>query len=459
MQKENNIDFTTGSIPKHLIEFSAPLFLGNLLQTFYNTVDTIWVGKFLGRNALAAVSVSFPIIFIIVSLATGITLATTVLVGQYKGANDENMIIKTSNNSLILLAIISVILTFVGLFLHKSILNWMNTPEELMEMAAGYLNIIFLGLIFTFEYNAISGVLRGLGDSRTPLLFLFYTTVLNIVLDPIFIFGIGPVPKMGINGAALATVLAQAISVYLAVRHLNKNGHIFSIKIKELKLDLNLTKDIIRIGLPAGLQQTVVALGQTVVMTLVNSFGATVVAAYGAASKIDSLSLLPSMSIGFATSSLAAQNIGAKKYDRVRDVMKWSSILSVSISILTIILVYVFPRPLLMLFTNDNQIIENGTIILKIFGLAYIPFGLMWVFNGIIRGAGDTLITMFFSIFSLWLVRLPLAYYLSKHTPLGSNGIWTAISISMTLSCLISMLYYKSGRWKKSIVNSIVDEQ
>lgn len=460
MKKINDaIDFTKGSIPRHLLNFSLPLFLGNLLQTLYNTVDTIWVGKFLGSNALAAVSVSFPIIFILVSLATGITMATTVLVGQYKGANDEKMIKNTVDNSLLLLTIASIIITIIGIIFHKSILRLMNTPDELIDSASGYLNIIFIGLIFSFGYNSLGAVLRGLGDSKTPLRYLFYTTIMNIVLDPILIFGLGPFPRMGINGAALATIISQAVSFFLEARYLNKSSHVFKISLKGLEVYKQLIKKILQIGLPAGLQQTVVALGATVVMSLVNSFGASTVAAYGAATKIDSFSFMPSMSVGLATSALAAQNIGAEKYERVKETLKWASLMSIVISIFMMFLVFVFPKQLLMLFTDEKVVLDKGVEILKTLGISYIPFGLMWVSNGIIRGAGNTIVTMFISMFTLWFVRLPLAYFLSKYTYLASGGIWTAMTISSTLSGIISMTYYRSGRWKKNILSKSKSRQ
>lgn len=452
--KEIMLDFTEGSIPAHLIRFSIPLFLGNLLQTLYNTVDTIWVGRFLGRDALAAVSVSFPIIFIMVALVMGIGVATTVLVAQYKGADDEVMVKRTINNSLFILIIISIVLTTLGIIFNKSILLLMNTPDEILDLASDYLIIIFSGSIFTFGYNILSAILNGLGDSKTPVRFLFYTTVINIILDPIFIFGIGPIPKMGVKGAAIATVIAQGASFFLAVRFLNSMDHLLTIKLKELKYDHELTKKIIKIGLPAGIQQTVVALGMTIVMSLVNAFGATTVAAYGAAAKIDSFSFMPSMSIGLATSSLTGQNIGAGKHERVKSIMKWASILSITISSIITFIIMIFSKQLLSLFTNEQVILLEGAKILKILALSYIPFGMMWVFNGIIRGAGDTIITMFISIFSLWIVRVPVAYYLSKYTALGSTGIWIAISISSVLSMTLSMVYYYTGRWKKfSVVN------
>jgi putative MATE family efflux protein len=453
-----SIDFTQGSIPRHLINFTIPLFLGNLLQTFYNTVDTIWVGKFVGPQALAAVSVSFPIIFILISLATGITMATTVLVGQYKGADDKDMVRRVINNTVILLVIASVIMTTVGIVFHKPILKLMNTPEEIMQAAAGYLNIIFAGLIFTFGYNAISAILRGLGDSNTPLLFLFYTTIINIVLDPIFIFGLGPIPKMGVAGAALATVIAQAISVILAIRHLNKMSHLFTIKLKDIEYDGYLTKQIIKIGLPAGMQQTVVALGATVVMSIVNTFGETIIASFGAATKIDSFSFMPSMSIGLATSSLTAQNIGAGKFDRVKEVAKWSTIMAITISGIVTAIVISFPKILLSMFTSDPDVLREGAVILRILAIYYIPFSLMWVFSGIIRGAGDTFITMLISIFTLWGIRLPLAYYLSKHTSLGSKGIWIAMVISINITMIMSFIYFVKGRWRRSIIEQKRDE-
>lgn len=443
-------DFTSGSIPRHLINFSYPLFLGNLLQSLYNTVDTIWVGKFLGSNALAAVSVSFPIIFILVSLVMGLGMATTVLVGQYKGAKDEEMVKKTINNSMLLLSISAIVLSVFGIAFHKTILRLMNTPEAILNASSGYLNIIFAGLIFTFGYNTLSAILRGLGDSKTPLVFLFYTTIINIVLDPIFIFGIGPIPKMGINGAALATVIAQGISFYLAVRYLNNSEHLLSIRIKHFKYDNELTKKIVKIGLPAGLQQTVVALGATVMMSLVNTFGETVMAAFGAATKIDSFSLLPFMSIGFATSSLAAQNIGAGKTNRVTETMKWSSIIAVTLACITTFLIWLFPRELLKMFTNEELLLREGASILKILSLSYIPFSMMWVSNGIMRGAGDTVMTMIISIVSLWGIRIPAAYYLARYKQLGSSGIWTAMTISSTLSSILSLMYYFTGRWKKA---------
>lgn len=254
---------------------------------------------------------------------------------------------------------------------------------------------------------------------------------------------------MGINGAALATILAQGISFLFAVRYLNKTSEVLSIKIKDFRYDKELTKKLMQIGLPAGLQQSVVALGHTVLMSVITSFGASVVAAFGAASKIDSFFFMPSMSIGLATSSLAGQNLGARKYNRVYETMKSGSFLSISISVSMILLIYLFPETLLTLFTNDGEVLKEGVAILKTLSLAYIPFGIMWVANGIIRGAGDTVVSMVLSIFSLWVLRIPLAVCFSKY--MGSHGIWVGMAISMALSGVMSYGYYRTGRWKRSV--------
>jgi putative MATE family efflux protein len=444
-----NMDFTEGSIPRHLLNFAVPLFVGNILQALYNTVDSIWVGKYLGSDALAAVSVCAPIVFVMIAMVTGLTMATTIMIAQYKGAQNSDMVKKTVGNTMFILTIAAIIMTIIGINFRRSILKLIGTPPELIGMASGYLYITSAGIAFVFGYNAVSAILRGFGDSKTPLFFLLFSTVVNIVLDPILIFGLGPIPKMGVNGAALATIIAQGIAFLLAAGYLNKTNELLAIRINEINCDTNVTKQLLKIGIPAGLQQTVVAMGHTIIMSVITSFGASVVAAYGAANKIDSFFFLPSMSIGLATSSLAGQNLGARKYDRVYETMKWGSILSISISTIMIMLIYLFPEILLSLFTDKAEVLKEGVIILKTLAMSYIPFGIMWVANGIIRGAGDTVVAMILSILSLWVLRIPLAVLFSKY--MGSRGIWIGISISMAISGIMSYCYYRTGKWKRCV--------
>jgi putative MATE family efflux protein len=213
-------DFTEGNILKHLIMFSVPMFLGNLLQALYNTVDSIWVGRFLGADALGAVSVGFPVIFALVALVSGITMATTVIVSQYFGARQTEQLNRAVNNSLILLTVSGMVVSVVGVAYRDSFLKLINTPPEIIHMASAYMGVYMSGLVGMFLYNAAGAILRGLGDSRTPLVFLAYATVMNIVLDPLLIFGLGPIPPMGVSGVAFATVLAQLFSAVISLRYL-----------------------------------------------------------------------------------------------------------------------------------------------------------------------------------------------------------------------------------------------
>lgn len=452
MMNKQTQDLTSGSVLKHLIAFSVPLLMGNILQALYNTVDSIWVGRFIGAQALGAVSVSFPLIMILISLVIGLTVATTVLVSQYAGANDREMIEKTINNSFLILGSGAVIVTIIGLVFSEKILIMMNTPADILGYATDYLEVFFLGLVFMFGYNILSSILRGLGDSKTPLKFLFIATVTNLILDPLFILGIGPIPKMGIQGAALATAISQALSFFLALYHLNKTNHIISFRLSALKYDRELTSKLVKIGLPSGIEQIAVSMGMVVIASLINKFGWETTAAFGAASRIDQFIFFPAMSLGLAVSTLAGQSIGAGKYERLKEIYKWGSIATITITGITTAFVLISPTFILKMFTTDAQVLRIGSQYLRILGLSYVPFAMSFVVNGMLRGAGVTLPSMFFSIASLWIIRVPLGNYLSSIDSLGSSGIWIAMAISSVLSLAMSQAYYSSGVWKKKSI-------
>ncbi|MGI6034563.1 MAG: MATE family efflux transporter [Limnochordia bacterium] len=442
-------DLTQGSMLRHVILFSLPMLLGNLLQALYNTVDSIWVGKFLGPEALGAVSVSGPVIMVLVSSLMGLTMATTVLVAQYWGAKRPEMVKRTINNTFFLLSIAAIVLTILGIRFNEAILRLINTPEEILPMASSYLNIYLLGLIFMFGYNVTSAILRGLGDSNTPLKFLALATVINIILDPLLILGIGPFPRMEVAGAALATTLAQGISFIAAAGYLNKQGHLLSVNLKEFKFDKDLTLKTIQIGIPSGIQMSVVSIGALVVNSIINTFGTDTVASFGMASRLDQFAMMPSQSISMATSAIAGQNIGAGKEENVKDTVKWATFLAVGIASMMTLIAQLTPATLLSLFTSDEMLLELGKGHLRILSLGYVPMALMFITNGLLRGAGDTFPTMLFSIASLWVIRVPLAKALSSIPSLGANGIWIAMVTSSVLSMLMSRIYYASGRWKE----------
>lgn len=445
-------DFTEGSIPRHLIAFAWPMLLGNLLQAMYNTVDSIWVGRGIGPDALGAVSVSFPIIFALVALIMGLTMATTTLVAQYKGAGDQAAVRKTVTNSVKLLSVLGIAASALGFVFRVPVLRLIHTPEAILVHASSYLGIFLVGLVGMFLYNVGSAVLRGLGDSRTPLKFLAIATGINIVLDPLLIFGIGPLPKMGVAGAALATIIAQGFSSVLVLRHLSRRTGLLRFEGPVFSIDRRITGLTFTIGLPAGVQQFLASLGMLTLTSIINRFGATVVAAFGAAIRLDQFATMPSMSIGMATSALCGQNLGAGKEERVREVVRSSALLAVTITGTAALVALAFPGTLFRAFTTDAPVLAEGARYLRIVAWSYVPFALLLIFNGVLRGAGDTIPTMIITVASLWVVRIPLAQYLSALPSLGTRGIWIANAVTPVTGLLASYAYYRTGRWKAKVV-------
>lgn len=445
-------DFTTGNIWRHILAFSWPMFAGNLLQALYNTVDSFWVGRFIGPEALGAVSISFPIIFGLVALIMGLTMATTTMVSQFRGARDEEQVRRTVSNSLILITVLGLISSALGIAFRVQILELMRTPPEILEPASLYLGIFLFGLTQMFLYNVLSSILRGLGDSRTPLRYLSYAVVLNIILDPIFIIGWGPIPAMGIKGVALATVIAQTLSAILTMKYMMQHTDLVSPKLREWRLDWALSAKLFTIGIPAALQSAIVSFSMIVVASIVNTFGPTVVAAFGAANRLDQFAFLPALSVSLAVSALVGQNLGAGKTERVNEIVRLSVMLTLVITALMTLLALLKPTILIQVFTDEPGVLQEGATYLRIVGLQYIPLALMFIITGVLRGAGDTFASMIISFVTLWVVRLPLAWVLSNHFEMGVSGAWWSIMISTTLGMLLNYLYYLNGRWKEKVI-------
>jgi putative MATE family efflux protein len=425
---------------------------GNLLQALYNTVDSIWVGRYVGPDALGAVSVSFPIIFALIALIMGLTMATTTLVAQYKGAGDDTAVRQTVSNSLKLLAGLGVVSSAIGLVFRMPLLRLINTPEAILVHASSYLGIFLAGMVGMFLYNAGSAILRGLGDSRTPLRFLAIATAINIVLDPLMILGVGPFPKMGVAGAALATIIAQGVSSVLVLRHLSKVTRLLHFEGRLLSVDRRITKLTFSIGLPAGVQQFLASLGMLTLTSIINRFGATVVAAFGAAARLDQFATMPAMSIGMATAALCGQNLGAGKEERVREVVRSSAVVSVALTGTATVIALAIPGVLFGVFTRDAGVLAEGVRYLRIVAWSYVPFALFFVFTGVLRGAGDTVPPMVITVVNLWIVRVPLAQYLSSIPALGIRGVWIANAVTPVAGLALSYAYYRTGRWKARVV-------
>lgn len=439
-------DLTTGNEGKLIFNFAAPMLVGNVFQQLFSVVDSIVVGKFIGKEALAAVGASFPVIFMMVSMIIGIVMGTTVVISQYFGAKDLTKVSRAIDTMYIYSAIAGIIATVTGWIVAGPLLRLLGTPPDILPQAILYLRIYFSGIIIFFGYNGTSAVLRGLGDSKTPLYFLIIATVANIILVLLFV----AVFKWGIAGAAYATLLANGLAFALAIYWLNKTHKIIRIAITGLHFDREVFRQSLRIGLPTGVQQTLVALGGLALMGIVNRFGTDVLAGYSVASRLDMLALIPAMSFSQALSTFVGQNIGANKTERIRAGLISTVRMSGIVTIVTSIIIVLWGHLIMSLFTNDAGVIKIGDQYLTIVSIFYFMFTLMFIYNGIMRGAGDTLIPMFFSMISLWIIRIPLAWYLSRK--IGSQGIWWAIPAGWFIGLSLSFLYYKTGRWKKKAV-------
>ena len=439
-------DLTNGKEGKLIFQFAAPMLLGNVFQQLFSVVDSIVVGNFVGKEALAAVGASFPVIFIMVSMIIGLVIGTTVVISQYFGAKDFVKVKRAIDTMYIYSAIAGIITTVIGLIISEPLLRLLGLPEDIMPQATQYLRIYLSGLIIFFGFNGISAVLRGLGDSKTPLYFLIIATVANIVLDLLFV----AVFKMGVAGAAYATLIANGLAFLLAIIWLNKTHKLIRIAIKGLHFDREIFRHSIRIGLPTGIQQTLVAMGALALMGIVNKFGTNVIAGFSVASRLDSLAMIPAMSFSQALSTFVGQNIGANKPERIRAGLISTVKMSGIVTIVTTVFIIFTGHILMSLFTNDAEVIRLGDQYLTIVSSFYIMFTLMFIYTGVMRGAGDTLIPMFFSLLSLWIIRIPMAWFLSGK--IGATGIWWAIPAGWLIGLALSFSYYKSGRWKKKAV-------
>lgn len=440
-------DMTQGPEGKLILLFTLPMLAGNVFQQMYNVTSSIIVGRFLGKTALGAMGSSFPIFFLMISLVMGITMGSTVVISQYYGAKDLQKVKRAINTTYIFIFFLSLLVTLIGVFFTGYLLRLIHAPADVVSQARAYLIVFFAGSIFLFGYNTISAILRGLGDSKTPLYFLIVSSLLNIALVFIFIL----VFKWGIRGAALATVISQGVSFFLAQIYLERVQHgIFKIRRSSLVFDWNIFKNVVKIGLPTAVQQVVLSTGMLAITRIVNEFGTDAIAAFAAAGSLDSFAMMPAMNFSMAISTFVGQNLGAGKTDRA--IRGYHSTLKMSIPVVAFIsvLLVLFRYPLIRMMNSDPEVIRIGAQYLLIICSFYVLLAFMFVNTGLLRGAGDTFIPMFFTLFSLWVIRIPLSAFLAKR--MGTDGIWWAVPVAWFFGLTLSFIYYKTGRWKKMAI-------
>ena len=442
-KRKGNTDLTEGKVWKVIVRFALPLLVGNLLQQFYNITDSIIVGQFLGKEALAAVSASFFIYYFIISLVIGVGSGTTVVISQLFGAKQYQKVQLAFSSFFIFMLVGGIILSIAGIIFAEPVFRLTNTPEEVIPQAVAYFRIYIGGTFLFVTFNSIISILRGVGESVRPMLFILITTVLNIAFDLLFIL----VFKWGIEGAARATVVSQGIGMCIALAYVNNTHPLLSIKKQDMLFDWKLFKESLKIGLPTSVQQCAIALGLIALLGIVNSFGTNTLTAYGAAGKIDTIITQAVLTLSGALAAFCGQNIGAGRLDRVKKGVQFTMYTNIALGLLTFAAVYLFGNEMMRIFTKDIDVVAIGKEYLLIIGGFFIVHGALNVYNGALRGAGDTLFPMITSLVCLWLIRIPLAYYLSSW--LGRNGIWWAIGISITIGLLVTFVYYKIGFWKR----------
>ena len=428
-------DLTEGPVWKVILRFAFPLLIGNVLQQAYNLTDSIIVGQFLGKEALAAVSASYFIYYFVISLVIGIGSGTTVVISQLYGAKQYAKVQLAFSSFFIFMLVAGIALSIAGIIFAEPLFRITRTPEEVIPQAVSYFRIYIGGTFLFVTFNSIISILRGVGESIRPMVFILITTVLNVLLDLLFIL----VLHWGIEGAARATVLAQGIGMCIALVYVNNTHPLFSIKKKDMLFDSRLFRESLRIGLPTSVQQCAIAIGLVALLGIVNQFGTDTLTAYGAAGKIDTLITQAILTLSGALAAFCGQNIGARRWKRVQQGVRFTMLANIAIGLLTFLTVWLFGNELMLIFTDDANVISIGKEYLLIISGFFAIHGALNVLNGALRGAGSTLFPMITSLLCLWIFRIPLAYGFSAW--FGRVGIWWAIGFSITIGLVATLIY------------------
>ena len=441
-RSESVKDMTQGNPYSQIIAFALPIFLSQVFQQLYNTADTLIVGRFLGTNALAAVSSSGTLIFLLVSFFNGTSMGAGVVVSKYFGAKDNDKISRAIHTNIVFSLLCGVVLTLVGVFLTPTFLVWMKTDPDVLPEAIEYFRYFFLGSLAMIMYNACRGIMSALGDSKRPLYYLIFSSLLNVALDVLFVAGFG----WGVWSAAVATVLSQAASVVLCLRHLLVKDQIYSVQLKKLRIGKAMLLEILRYGLPAGVQNSVIAFANTIVQTQINSFGKYATAAYGTHGKIEGFAFLPIVSVNMAISTFISQNLGAGLYDRVKQGARFGTVAAVLMAELVGVLCYIFAPQLIGLFDSNAEVIRLGTMQARTVSLFFFLLAYSHSIAAVCRGAGKAFVPMFIMLGVWCVLRICYIAYVS-HTFGELSYIYWAYPITWAISSVMYLIYYLKGDW------------
>lgn len=440
--KENRGLMTEGVIWKQLLLFALPLLLGNLFQQFYNTVDSIVVGNYIGANALASVGASTPIVNLMVGMFTGLGTGAGVVIAQFFGAKDHKGVHDGVHTTIALCIVSGLVMAVVGVGLSPTILRLLDTPAEIMEGSVTYLQIYFMGVMALMIYNMGSGILRAVGDSRTPLYFLMVSSVVNILLDLLFVIKI----QMGVAGVAWATLIAQSISACLVLIRLMTTSESYKLIVKDIRFHKKVLLETVRIGLPGGIQNAVISFSNLIVQYNINSFGAAAVAGCSAYTKIDGFAILPVMSFSMAITTFTGQNIGAKNYDRVRKGAKTCLVIALAVTLTLSGGLYLFGEKLLRVFSSDRQVLSYAVQMMHFLVPGYVCLAVAHTYCGVVRGAGISMVPMLALVGNMCVLRV---IWISLAMPVFHNIIVVFLGYSLTwlTSALTMVIYYHRSGW------------
>ena len=452
MTKNMTREMTEGSPAKLILKFSGPMLIGNIFQQLYNMVDSIVVGKFVNKDALAAVGASGSLIFLIFGLTFGLSAGISIVISQYFGAGDYDKVRKSFATATYMIFVAAVIMGLIGFFVGRPLLNLLGTPPEIIDQSTIYVKISFLGILGIAGYKGISALLRALGDSIPPLNFLIVASILNVVLDLLFVI----VFKMGVPGVAIATIISQFVSAIGCIIYALNKIKILRMPLNEFKPDRDILKKCIRLSIPVALQNSFVSISMMALQSVINSFQATIMASYTVVNRIEQLVMQPSMSLGAAVASFTGQNIGAGKIERAKKGMRSSVIIILIFSLLMLPVMYFGGEYIMRLFTKkeDYEVVRNGVEGIRITCLFYSFLGLIFVTRNFLSGAGDIKIPMIMGMIEV-LVRVSLSIYLSSI--IGFHGIFWATALTWFATGIFGAIRVISGKWKnKSVVSESI---
>jgi len=440
------INMTEGRPSALILKFSIPLLAGNVLQQMYNLVDSLVVGNFVGKEALAAVGSTFILNFLLVSLFSGLGLGFTIIISQFYGSGNREKIRSAVDTAYLSAVIGAIPVTIIGVLATGPLLRLMNTPPGItMGMSSTYLSILFIGTIGSFGYNINAGILQGLGDSVSSLIFLAIATVLNIVLDLVFVVVFG----WGVAGVAWATIISQAVSFLIGAVFIVHKLKLTSLDVKDLRFDPVILKESARIGLPGGFQNMLFCIGSIAIQRLINGYGPVFMAGYSISSRIDSVAFMPIASFATAVTTYTGQNVGAGRLDRVKAGFRVTHIMSGAVCLVISLLVIVGARALMSLFSPDAEVIYTGSQVLYRLMPAYILLSFLFITNSVLRGAGESFWPFVASMTSFLFLRLPAAYLLDHFYGKGEIG-W-CYGIGWVFGLCVAIPYYLAGNWKRRI--------